>query len=255
MPVQPSPRKVRHRRKVVHRRQGGVRKPKARSLIKDGQQGPITDQASRKSKKKSKPRIPESEDPLEDNVYERTTMPEGYSFVPKGDVYITRKCRLLTKDSNQVVYKVYNQSGKRSLGIRVPSDIYNEVLAMSQETEKTRASATKARDTKFHNQGRKLLRDQFPLMPEDVLDVILEHSFQKGSGRVGRTGTLSDSHKAQLAVEAHVRHKYTPYEDMLKDGVDRLLARRKVWDTVQTIRKAWEGTASKKDECLTLRLG
>jgi hypothetical protein len=34
-------------------------------------------------------------------------MPKGYTFVPKGDVYITRKCRLMTKDSDQVVYKVY----------------------------------------------------------------------------------------------------------------------------------------------------
>jgi hypothetical protein len=137
----------------------------------------------------------------------------------------------------------------------VPSDIYNEVEAMSKETEKSRASATKARDTKFLDHGRELLREQFPLMPEDTLDVILEHAFQKGSGRVGRTGTLTDSHKAQLAVEAHVRHRYTLYETMLENGMNRFLARKKVWDTVQTIRQAWEGTGSKKDECLTLRLG
>jgi hypothetical protein len=72
---------------------------------------------------------------------------------------------------------------------------------------------------------------------------------------VGRTGTLTDSRKAQLAVEAHVRHKYTSYETMLEGGMDRSLARSKVWDTVQAIRKAWEGTGPKKDECLTLRLG
>jgi hypothetical protein len=126
---------------------------------------------------------------------------------------------------------------------------------MSKETEKSRASATRARDTKFLDQGRELLRDQFPLMPEDTLDIIMEHAFCKGSRRVGRTGTLSDSHKAQLAVEAHVRHKYTPYEAMLASGEDRTMARRKVWDTVQMIRKAWEGTGSKKDECLALRLG
>lgn len=125
---------------------------------------------------------------------------------------------------------------------------------MSKETEKSRASATRDRDANFLNQGRDLLRDQFPLMPEDTLDVILEHAFRKGSGRVGRTGTLTDSHKAQLAVEAHVRHKYTPYEIMLAGGEDRYMARRKVWSTVQMIRKAWEGTGSKREECLPLRL-
>jgi hypothetical protein len=66
MPPHPSPRKVRHRRKVVHRRKGGVRKSKARPLIKHGKQGPDGDEATRKAKPKSKPRMPESEDPLED---------------------------------------------------------------------------------------------------------------------------------------------------------------------------------------------
>jgi hypothetical protein len=66
MPAHPSPRKVHRRRKVVHRRQGGVRKPKAWSLTKSGQQDPDGDEAPRKPKKAFKPRIPESEDPLED---------------------------------------------------------------------------------------------------------------------------------------------------------------------------------------------
>jgi hypothetical protein len=51
---------------VVHRRKSGVRKSKARPLIKHGKQGPDGDEATRKAKPKSKPRMPESEDPLED---------------------------------------------------------------------------------------------------------------------------------------------------------------------------------------------
>lgn len=34
-------------------------------------------------------------------------MPEGYSFVPNDDVYITLRCRLKAWESNQFVYKVY----------------------------------------------------------------------------------------------------------------------------------------------------
>jgi hypothetical protein len=36
--------------------------------------------------------------------------PEGYVFVPKGDVYITRKCTTLTQESGQEVYIVYVSS-------------------------------------------------------------------------------------------------------------------------------------------------
>ncbi|KAJ5167510.1 uncharacterized protein N7482_006291 [Penicillium canariense] len=221
-------RKVHRRRKVVRRRQGGVRKPTARTAILASKQGE-SPQAARKAKQPSKPRVPEADDLLED-------------------------CRVKTKESNQTVYMVFNKTGKRSLGIRVPSDIHREVLTMSKATASSRATAVKSRDSKFLAQGRELLQEQFPLMPKDTLDIILEHAFLKGSGRVGRTSTMSDKHKAQLAVEAHVRHKYTPYESMLESGLDRSLARKKVWDTVQAIRKAWEGDGAKKDECLTLRL-
>ena len=36
--------------------------------------------------------------------------PEGYVFVPKGDVYITRKCTTLTQESGQEVHIVYVSS-------------------------------------------------------------------------------------------------------------------------------------------------
>ena len=36
--------------------------------------------------------------------------PKGYVFVPKGDVYITRKCTTLTQESGQEVHIVYVSS-------------------------------------------------------------------------------------------------------------------------------------------------
>lgn len=122
----------------------------------------------------------------------------------------------------------------------MPSGIYAEVLAKSKETKRPRAPAANPRDT--NDPARTLLRHQFPMMPWHVLDSIVEHAFQEGSGRVGCDETLSDSEKAQLAVEAHIRHNHTPYEAMLERGLDRELARRRVRETVQRIRKAWEGT-------------
>lgn len=139
-------------------------------------------------------------------------------------------------------------------GIRVPGEIYSNVLDMAEATCESRASAVQARDTRFISQGRQLLREQFPLMPEASLEVILGHSFLKGSGRVGRTTTTTDKRKAALAVEAHIRHKHTPYESLLASGKSREKARESVWPSVQAIKKAWEGDAEPELIDLTLRV-
>lgn len=40
-------------------------------------------------------------------IFPRPQAPEGYVFVPKGDVYITRRCTTLTQEAGQVVHIVY----------------------------------------------------------------------------------------------------------------------------------------------------
>ncbi|CEO59516.1 hypothetical protein PMG11_04190 [Penicillium brasilianum] len=232
---------VRHgRRKMIRSRRGGVAKPKARSLATAIQRD--EKKARQKAKQASGPRIPECHKPLEDNVSELAPMPEGYSFIPNGDVYITLRCRLKAWESNQFVYKVYDALDNVPIGIRVPSEIHEEILAKSKETERSIASAANARDNKPRGRERQLLRDQFPMMPGHILDAIVEHAFLEGSGRVGCNGYMPDGLRAQLAVEAHIRHNHTPYEVMLERGVNRELARRMVREAGQGIRKAWEGT-------------
>ncbi|OJI97196.1 hypothetical protein ASPVEDRAFT_119655 [Aspergillus versicolor CBS 583.65] len=182
-----------------------------------------------------------SSEPFEKNCLQRDPLPADYVFVPRGDVYVTRNCRSKTKESQRLVYKVYDNTGKRSQGIRVPADVYTTVLQSAQETAESRAGAVKLRDQKDLAQSRELLCKQFPLMPVGSLDVILHHAFLKGSGRVGRTTTTSDERKAILAVEAHIRHMHTPYEILLRQGKSRDDARKEVWEMVQAIRMAWAG--------------
>ncbi|KAF9887393.1 hypothetical protein FE257_010248 [Aspergillus nanangensis] len=196
--------------------------------------------------------LPPSSDPLERNCFERQPMPDGYVFVPRGDVYITRHCRVKTKESQRMVYLVYDKSGKRTSGIRVPSEIYDSVLVSAAETAGSRASAVQHRDQRELAQSRALLRTQFPLMPEPDLDQILSHAFHKGSGRVGRTTQKTDAQKASLAVEAHIRHTHTPYETMLDAGVDRVDARKAVWDSIKAIKSTWEGDVAEPMGQMTL---
>ncbi|KAI9932273.1 hypothetical protein ASPWEDRAFT_39846 [Aspergillus wentii DTO 134E9] len=197
--------------------------------------------------------IPASNDePFEENCFERDPIPEDYVFVPKGNVYVTRHCRSKTKESQRVVYLVYHSSGKRTLGIRVPSEIHSDVLQSAAATADSRANAVKVRDERDHTRYRQLLHTQFPLMPADSLEIVLDHAFLKGSGRVGRTTMKSDERKAALAVEAHIRHVHTPYESLLDDGMDRNEARKAVWGTVKAIKTAWEGGGSQTMDLLTL---
>ncbi|KAL4934569.1 DUF2293 domain-containing protein [Aspergillus undulatus] len=182
-----------------------------------------------------------SSEPHEMNCLQRDPLPANYVFVPAGNVYITRHCRSKTKESHRLVYKVYDNTGMKALGIRVPKDVHNTVLQSAKETAESRAAAVKLRDEKDLAHSRELLRLQFPLMPDEALETILQHAFLKGSGRVGRTSTTSDRHKGILAVEAHIRHKHTPYDQLLRDGKDREIARETVWPTVQAIRAAWTG--------------
>lgn len=142
---------------------------------------------------------------------------------------------MITNSTNQ------DAKGKRTLGIRVPKDIYHSVRSDAVATASSRADAVKVRDERDLARSRKLLLAQFPKMPPSSLERILEHAFLKGSGRVGRSTKRSDERKAELAVEAHIRHLHTAYEELLDEGMQRDQARDRVWDAVQEVKAAWGG--------------
>ena len=86
----------------------------------------------------------------------------------------------------------------------------------------------------------------FPNMPDDACKEILEHGFQKGSGRVGRSKKIEDRLKVQLAVNAHIRHRLTPYDSILaanKGQYDKLAARDMVYTQVEAIADSWRATS------------
>ena len=87
----------------------------------------------------------------------------------------------------------------------------------------------------------------FPTIPDDACKEILEHGFQKGSGRVGRSKKIEDRRKVQLAVKAHIRHRLTPYDAILaatKGQNDKLAARNMVYSQVKAIADSWRATNS-----------
>ncbi|KAJ5157982.1 uncharacterized protein N7500_007633 [Penicillium coprophilum] len=245
--------RVRKRNRGIRTREGHARSADAGSPVQPRAEA-LKETKRRKPKKNWAALIPVSDDPLEENVVEKVPLPDGYILVPKGNVYITRHCRSKTKESEQIVYVVYpqNRTGKRTLGIRVPEEIYTEVLESDAATKESRANAVQVRDAKDLSKSQKLLKNEFPLMPKETLKIVLGHAFLKGSGRVGRTAMISDDRKTILAVEAHIRHVHTPYEKLLEEGVSRKDAREQVWPTIQAVERAWQGF-EKSETTLALR--
>ena len=92
---------------------------------------------------------------------------------------------------------------------------------------------------------------QFPRISRDSAEEILEHGFLKGSGRVGRSTTLDEELKIELAVNAHIRHRFTDYESLYTqmkaanvNGDMKKMARTRVYDQVTKIAQSWRGTGA-----------
>lgn len=57
--------------------------------------------------------------------------------------------------------------------------------------------------------------DEHAQLADQIAQAAADHAAVVGSGRVGRTSTLSLEEKAALAARAHIRHHHTDYEDQL----------------------------------------
>jgi hypothetical protein len=177
-------------------------------------------------------------DPDEPQVAPFAPMPKGYQFVPKGDVYITRSCRIKTHQGGQTLYVVINKT-KKVTGLRCPKRIYEEVVKESKATATKRAEAVAKRDNAISDQFEETLLQLFPKCPKDRIPRILQHALQKRSGRVGRTSTVDLQEKVRLAVRAHIRHRYTPYDALLRSGVSREKARKQAIQGIIEVEKEW----------------
>lgn len=167
-------------------------------------------------------------------------MPDGYTFVPKGDVYITRNCRKQTHEANKPLYIVLDKKGK-PLGLRCPAHVHEAVLRQHHETAPKRAVAVQKRDTAIQEQFKKTLLKLYPRIPHNLVRGVVKHALEKHSGRVGRTETIIMERKVLLAVHAHIRHSNTEYDKLLKGGMSKEEARKKIWPKIIKVAKQWGG--------------
>ncbi len=170
-----------------------------------------------------------------------TPMPKGYKLLRKGYPFMTALCRRKTLAAGRTLYVV--RTGTRTLGLRAPRHIVDEVYKTENETRAARRAAVAARDESARSTFEEALRAQYPAMPNTDRERVLRRALQKHSGRVGRTATLRTEDKVRLAVAAHVRHMHTDYDRLVRDeDTSRAEARRAVYGSVREVLARWEGS-------------
>jgi hypothetical protein len=171
-------------------------------------------------------------------------MPRDYQFVPKGDVYVTSNVRKRTHAVGATLYVVVDKH-KKPIGLRCPTSVYQEVTAAAQASAARRAAVVQLRDAAVEREFEAELLRLYPKVPRKDVANILKQALEKRSRRVGRTRTLNSESKVHLAVHAYIRHCHTPYDQLLKDGMEREKARQKVTNKLQEVARSWTGNTSR----------
>lgn len=155
-------------------------------------------------------------------------VPEKWTFLKAGNPLFTRRVK---SRGEYWIYK--NREGRysRIIGLLAPSTIIEEEhkkveQEQGSETYLRRFQAQRRRQNRQEEQYSEELKaamirylDLAPEYTELAHNIASEAAYQAtevGSGRVGRTRSLSLEEKARLAVRAYIRHKYTGYEKQLE---------------------------------------
>ncbi|KAK3356893.1 hypothetical protein B0T25DRAFT_141143 [Lasiosphaeria hispida] len=181
-------------------------------------------------------------------------MPDGYQFVPKGDVYITKNCRKRTHEAGQTLYVVVNKANK-PLGLRCPIPVYHAVVTEHHATATKRASAVQKRDAAIEDTFEQELVNLFPQTPQGEIPKILNQALKKRSRRVGRAGKVDLQERVKLAVRAHIRHCHTEYDQFLSQGVSRDDARDTILNKLNEVARQWGGRVVKPANQVSHRVG
>lgn len=134
------------------------------------------------------------------------------------------------------------------MSLYVQNDVYTIKKADIDEKEVTKsqknheAERRRKQDEEYAMAFAKRLGELYPGCPYDEQMTIAEHACRRYSGRVGRsTGSKAFEFRTiELAVRAHIRHAYTHYDELLRQGIERFEARSLVEDEVRLKLEEWQ---------------
>ena len=158
-------------------------------------------------------------------------VPDGWEFLASGDAFVTRRVKAAGVYWNAWRPKDRRGGHRRRLGVLAPTAAIDAARESANETADQRA---KSRDAGARHRERVEADYQAELRDTVVrwLDFAPEHddlaariaegvaaqATVVGSGRVGRTKTLSVEDRAALAARAYIRHHHTDYHDRLDNA-------------------------------------
>jgi hypothetical protein len=169
-------------------------------------------------------------------------------FLPAGDAAVTRRAR--AGSTLSAVVLEWSRARKRyeRQGLLVEEAALDraeqECLADADLRERRRERERERREELDEEHVLAFvdrIRELFPGCPEGREREIAEHACRRSSGRVGRSaaGRELAPDAVRLAVQAHVRHAETQYDELLASGVARDDARSRVSDDVRDVLAAW----------------
>ena len=173
-------------------------------------------------------------------------------YLPRGDTAVTRRATRYTKLKAVVVEWSRSRKRYERQGILAEAEAIEraeqESLADADLRARQRERAALRRevsDQHYVDDFARAIREQYPGCPAGEEVKIAEHACRKHSGRVGRSAAAKelDPQAIHLAVQAHIRHVHTNYDELLGGYGDRQSARWEVQDQVAAILRLWQQPA------------
>lgn len=157
-------------------------------------------------------------------------LPAGWEFLAAGDAFITRRVQQAGVYWTLWRPRGRNRPHRRRLGLLAPRAAISAARAEAVATDERRAArrvvntASRERvEARYRVELAAAVQAWLGFAPEhaalaaEIAKAVAEHAAVVGSGRVGRTRTLTLEERARLAARAYIRHRYTDYEDRLGD--------------------------------------
>ncbi|EZH75774.1 hypothetical protein ATO12_03025 [Aquimarina atlantica] len=173
----------------------------------------------------------------------------GYVLLPPGDAAMTRRSK---KHSTLcgVVWawnqrrKRYERQGQLVEEIAIEKAKLECLKDQDIRAEKNRKAAIvrEQQDKEYIVNFASAIRRRYPNCPIKREYDIAKHACEKYSGRVGRTANAKkfDDKMIDLAVEAHIRHAETNYDNQFGKGKRKKEIRKEVRSDINQVLKHWK---------------
>ena len=171
-------------------------------------------------------------------------------YLPSGNPALTRRSTKHSKIHAKVLKWSRTRNRYERQGILAEPKAIEQAIeecsadAKIRELRRQRETTKREKmDQKFIEDYANYIRKRFPDCPASEEFKIAEHACQKYSGRVGRSAASKefDPQAITLAVQAHVRHEHSNYDELLMAGWERFEARDAVRGQVEETLNQWRG--------------